>query len=236
MRIRRNQAVIVFSVIAHGILLLILAHTHPSMPRSVAMNDISVSLIDGRDFASISKTSPSTRNTLSTIASKVDQPVEKRPLADILPIFVDDLPTAADPTPDPTDAEVALAVASAASAAAGQVCDLGQWLQQALQADVHVQAALTQIPKPARSVANAMMLWDGSWTLPPVQAAAGTAAIRSAIVAGIVSAPPSCLSEQMRGPILIMLTDSNGATLLVVGSGDWRWQDLLSVDEIATPS
>ena len=166
----------------------------------------------------------------------INQHVEKPTLTDVLPIFADEVPPSADPAPDPTDAEMALAVASAASAAAGQVCDLGQWLQRALQADAHVQEALTQIPKPARSVANAMMLWDGSWTAPPIQALEGNAALRSAMTAGIGAAPQACLSEKMRGPVLIMLNDGTGATLLVVGSGEWRWQDLLSALEPATPS
>ena len=83
------------------------------------------------------------------------------------------------------------------------------------------------IPRPARSVANAVMLWDGGWVESPGRAAAGVTAIRMALIVGVRSAPPACQLQLVRGPELIILTAGGESTVLAIGSGEWRWGDLL---------
>lgn len=139
---------------------------------------------------------------------------------------------------DPAHDPVALSVAAAATAASGQACALTGWLQAALQADPQVQAALPLIPRPARSVANALMLWDGGWVPAPERAMAGVAAIRTALISGIRAAPAACQTQTIRGAELMTLTSGSDTTVLAVGAGEWRWADLVSSEwqNSATPN
>ncbi|MBA3810959.1 MAG: hypothetical protein H0X27_04805 [Caulobacteraceae bacterium] len=108
-------------------------------------------------------------------------------------------------------------------------CQLAQTLQLALQADARIQGALALIPRDSRSVANAIMFWDGRWVA--VNALGGEAAlepIREAIVQGLATAPPDCRERFNSGPILVTVEGPAGATVLVVGSGPWRVADLIA--------
>ena len=150
---------------------------------------------------------------------------------EIKPEFVDvSLSLSREGERDPLADPVALSVAAASTGASGQTCQLTAWLQQALQADPQVQAALPAIPKPARSVANAIMLWDGGWVDPRPNATNGVTAIRLAVIAGVRSAPAACRAQVVRGPELIILTQGADSTILAIGSGEWRWGDLLASD------
>ena len=128
---------------------------------------------------------------------------------------------------DPLQDPVALSVAAAASGASGQVCQIGAWLQSAMQADPQVQTALLTIPRAARSVSNALMLWDAGWVEPQPQAAAGVGAIRAAVLSGLRSAPEACRTQLIRGPELMTLTSGADTTVIAFGSGEWRWGDLM---------
>lgn len=226
---RRRWVVVPLSVLAHVVaLLLLLRAAPPDLPRPFEQGAANASLFDGRAQAA-SVTPPA---LTAAARAKPNAPAKSPPPPpDIVPQFVDGLPPL-DPTaePDLLNGEVALSVATAASAAAGQACQLAEWLQQALQQDTGVQLALEKIPRPARSVSNALMLWDGHWVEAP-DAARGTSLIRGALQSGIQSAPEICRDELMRGPVLITLVDETGSTLLAVGSGEWRWADLLPAAE-----
>lgn len=106
-------------------------------------------------------------------------------------------------------------------------CHIVAELEGDLQRDSSVRQALARVPVRARSVANAIMLWDGQWAA--AEALGGEQAvgpIRNAIVSGIRRAPASCQVEQVSGPRLIAIRDAQGTTLLAVGSGVWRWSAL----------
>ena len=194
---------------------------------------MSVSLYNGSaTSAAVSPPAPP-RDPSPAQQSPAPKKVEVEPVApsDIAPQFID----VSLPRPDPDDRPavddpVALSMAAAASAAAGQACELTQWLQKALQSDPQVQQALARIPRAGRSVANAIMLWDGAWVAPPATATADIAMIRRAVIVGIGAAPPACRDQPTRGPELFTLADTFGTTVVVVGSGVWRWADLLRDD------
>ncbi len=158
------------------------------------------------------------------------QPPTETPLAEPNPA-----PELADPSlvtnPEPVaDASPPLPDLSVTSftLAGGEKCDLVPALKDALEASASVATALRLIPHQSRSVANAIMLWNGTW----VDAAAlgGNAAmvpIRTALVNAVGTAPPACLLETMAGPRLILISDTYGTLVLAVGSGNWHWMDLL---------
>lgn len=130
-------------------------------------------------------------------------------------------------------AVVSAVVANAATATPGEPCQLSQWLQQALDSDPQVQAALPAIPRPARSVANAIMIWNGEWVQPDSKAAWGYAILRSALVAGISAAPAACQELPVRGPELLTVTAEGETTIVAVGSGEWTWGELLAPASIS---
>jgi hypothetical protein len=72
------------------------------------------------------------------------------------------------------------------------------------------------------------MLWDGGWV--PMNAnASALSDIRNAIVMALTATPAECREEIMQGPRLIWLADEpETTTVLALGSGSWRWADLLA--------
>ena len=121
-----------------------------------------------------------------------------------------------------------------AAATAGDPCDLTGALQVALQANAQVVDELSRIPRQARSVANAIMLWDGRWT--PVEAPAYPAMtdpLRQAIIDTVRALPPACQAQPVVGPRLLSITNPTGATIIALGSGSWTWGDLLNDPQAA---
>ena len=152
------------------------------------------------------------------------------PPADLEPILVDvsmggSPPPSPEVLPTPSPSMQALA----ATQAGGKTCQIFEVLQTMLQTSDEVRRALPLIPASARSVANAVMLWDGRWvddstlggppTLGPIQSIA---------LLAVTAAPPNCRAELVRGPRLITVGDARDTTVLAFGSGEWRWGDLLT--------
>ena len=104
----------------------------------------------------------------------------------------------------------------------GQHCNMAQVLQVALRKDRRVQSAAAEAHR-----GRAMMVWNGDWVRSAAEDGKGLAAVREAIMWEVGFAPATCRSEPMRGLVLLSLSDGPGAPRLVVGSGQWRWSDLL---------
>lgn len=230
-KVGRSAGIGLASLLGHMLVLLVfLRPSLPEPPRILEdIGSIDVSLIDGaRAAPETPKAAPAPRPASPDLDP--DPAPQTPPAPDILSVVTGLLssviPTAEPVSPPHADA-VGLAVATAAIAASGTTCKLGEWLQGALQQDDQVGVALAHIPRRSRSIANALMLWDGSWVEAP-GAGAGLTVIRSAILSGIESAPQPCRVELMSGPVLLTLNDPSGATLLAIGSGQWRWNDLLA--------
>ena len=226
----RKHLVAVASLIAHAALFALLLGLSPDPPAGAEIGAMTVSLMPGDAFAATSPQAPAKAKAKAAPPAAVVKAIETPPppQTDIEPQYIDvPVPGSELAERDPLNDPVALSVSTAATNTSGEVCQLSEWLQQALQADPQVQAALLGVPRPARSVANALMLWDGEWIEPRMQAGQSVAAIRAALMAGIRAAPQACQTEPVRGPELLSLTEGAGVTILAVGSGEWRWVDLL---------
>jgi len=129
------------------------------------------------------------------------------------------------PVADPADDNSASVSARPWIIGADEPCDMVGGVEARMQADPAVLKALSALPPDARSVANAVMLWDGAWTLGPSPSAA-LLALDQGLGRALNGAPPGCLDAQVLGPRLVTLRDARGATLLVIGSGEWRWSQL----------
>ena len=128
---------------------------------------------------------------------------------------------ASNPAPDAGPEAMA-----AVAAGAGQGCDMVQWVQDRLQRDPGVRAALQRIPVAERSVANAVQLWNGRWIEDP-GGADRLAPVRAATVQAILASPPGCRQADVAGPRLILFDDGPETVILSLGSGNWRWTDLV---------
>lgn len=108
----------------------------------------------------------------------------------------------------------------------GGGCDLGRAVQQALRRDRLVQAAVQD----ANRMGKAVMMWNGDWVRSGGQDGKGLSAVREAIMWEVAFAPEACRNERMRKPVLLSLADGN--TRFAIGSGDWRWSDLLGLRKV----
>jgi hypothetical protein len=143
-------------------------------------------------------------------------------------------PAAADPLPAApapasaamgdglTDAELAGA-ATPGSGPPGGACDMARRLQSALRKDPLVQAAV----RSAGSEGRAILVWNGDWVQSRAEDGKGLAAVREAITWEVAFAPAACRAEPMRGLVLLSLNEDPGGARLALGSGAWRWSDLL---------
>lgn len=107
-------------------------------------------------------------------------------------------------------------------------CAIADDIQTALAESPAVASAVDRIPATARSVSNALLLWDGGWAM------AGTIGgpmaldpIRAVVQAQIRAAPAVCQQEDITGPRLMLVQRAAGAVVLAIGSGIWRWEQLL---------
>lgn len=105
----------------------------------------------------------------------------------------------------------------------GGSCDLSRAVQQALRRDPLVRTAVQD----AHRQGQAVMLWNGDWVRTGGQEGKGLSAVREAISWEVAFAPQACRNIRMHGLVLLSLADGN--TRFAVGTGEWRWSDLLGV-------
>jgi hypothetical protein len=116
---------------------------------------------------------------------------------------------------------------SLASGEAGPGCRLEAAVGKTLQADERTRSALQRLPRSARSVANAVMLWDGAWVPDGPATAGALAALRESISAELAAAEASCRAEVLAGPVFIPVETGGETVVLTLGSGVWRWGQLI---------
>ena len=104
----------------------------------------------------------------------------------------------------------------------GGRCDMAARLQAALRKDPMVRAAIVG------SAGKATLLWNGDWVRDLSEDGKGLATIREAIMWEIAFAPAACKAQPVRGLVVLSLNGAAGPTRLALGSGSWRWSDLLT--------
>jgi hypothetical protein len=105
----------------------------------------------------------------------------------------------------------------------GGTCDMARAVQQALRRDPMVREAVEE----AHRAGKAIMVWNGDWVRNGDQDGKGLSAVREAIMWEVGFAPAACRNVPMHGLVLLSLAD--GGTRFAVGTGNWRWSDLLGV-------
>jgi hypothetical protein len=161
-------------------------------------------------------------------AAQLPQP---RPAVSV-PVVVAVAPPAPDNSDLMSDAQLAGAASvgegGGAGGGGGGGCDMAQLVQQALRRDPLVRAAVAG----ANRLGKASLLWNGDWVQSGGQEGKGLSAVREAVSWEVAFAPEACRNQQMHGLVLLSLGD--GATRFAVGTGDWRWSQLLGVRQMAS--
>ena len=207
-KLRRRHLLLPGILLVH-VFVLMIAFLSPSSPIEAKAVAAPVSIFD---VASAEASEP-----VPAPAPEVPEIVMPDPLID-LKIDMPALP-----------AEPVFSAAAAEQAGFGKTCEVAATLARAFSENAHVRAELARIGPEARSVANAMLFWDGGWV--EVQGRAPEDALRTlrrAIAEGIRAAPPECLAEDVVGPRFIGVDEGKSMMMLVLGSGTWRWEHLLA--------
>ena len=177
----------------------------------------------------------SAQTALKLFDVRPDQPAEKskpRKIEQVLPVPPQPVdlvvvPPPVVPLPRPSDIVVAM-LEQSEPAEPGTGCDLTAPVQAALEESAEVQARLAHMPRAHRSVANAIMVWDTEWvTSNDKSDAQALEALRDTIAGTVAVASPACRLQVQAGPRLIILHAEPDNLVLALGSGTWRWQDVL---------
>ncbi len=99
---------------------------------------------------------------------------------------------------------------------------------RAIEADPEAMRVLAALTPDLRTEADAIMLWNGGWSRASVYPGGKIAdPLRQLVMREIAAAPIECREGGMVGPQLIAVADRGRTAMLAVGSGVWRWADLL---------
>ena len=160
------------------------------------------------------------------------------------------------------------AAPAASGTGTGAGCGMAGVIGRAIAADPAAMAALDALPPGIRTEADAVMLWNGGWIdvggapvparpqslvpslvipspgsslLAKILESDPLAPLKQTVVAALAAAPAECRNLEVSGPQLIPITEPARTTMLVVGSGIWKWADLidpavLSPDAVALVS
>lgn len=185
-------------------------------------------------------------------APKPPSPRKAKPLP--IPPDIKPLPAAVVPSPEPqlevSAAELALAATadsgggdggsgsgsgsgagSGPGGGSGGACNMTRRLQNALRRNAAVQSAIAEA-----GATRPVLVWNGEWVQSSGQEGKGLARLRQAILVEVGFAPEACRKMRMRGLVLIQLTDRPGGPRLVLGTGQWRWSDMLFAKGVVRPS
>lgn len=225
---RRRLLAAASSIACHLLILASMLAAWPRKPLVVEESPLmTVSLVDAKSLVPTQSlqppsgpapVSPPPRNIARVARSPRDDdplPAEKEP--------------AEEPAPQVTETQLAGAMTADSGAPGagdsgptGRTCNMARSLQNALRKDPLVLAAV------AASGGKAMMVWNGDWVRSSGEDGKGLAAVREAIMWEVAFSPEACRTEPVHGLVLISLRDGPGSARLVVGSGEWRWSDLLT--------
>lgn len=121
--------------------------------------------------------------------------------------------------------------APAAPAGAEVGCALTRQITAAISSDPDAVAELEALPPSKRTSADAVMLWNGSWQMgDPIALAAPavqTGTVRRIVEQLVREGAADCSGAPMTGPQLMSIPARGRMITLAVGSGAWRWLDLV---------
>ena len=127
---------------------------------------------------------------------------------------------------------------TASGSGSGAGCAMAAAIARAITENPDAMAALAALPPDLRTEADAVMLWNGEWTpddepsllsffAPEHPPEHPMEPLKQVVMATLRAAPLECQDTEVTGPQLIPVAEPGRTTMLVVGSGNWRWSALL---------
>lgn len=123
---------------------------------------------------------------------------------------------------------------TAAGSGTGEGCAMAATVAQAIVESPDAMAALASLPSGLRTKADAVMLWNGTWmpddeqsTVPFLAPNHPMQPVRRVVLEALRASPPECQNVETAGPQLIPIAEPGRTTMLVVGSGVWRWSSMI---------
>ena len=168
---------------------------------------------------------------------------KQEPATTIALIAVDaERPAAAQPPPPALPAKIAKTFVpiveisipaeseSDAPAGASAACSTISLILDALLLNPAAIEAVRNAPPEARSVADAIAIWNVGWAPTTLAPSDPLFVVRASIERSLWNVADNCLDEVVAGPRLIPIPDASGerTIFLVFGSGSWNWRSLLT--------
>lgn len=141
------------------------------------------------------------------------------------------------PSPEPASSQDADTSEAAAGGSGG--CQLAADAGIAIQQDPAAMTELAALPPGIRTDADAVMLWNGQWLGEPEPTTAMsppsvTGELRRVVEAIVAAAPAQCRDATAIGPVFVPIAEAGRTTMVVIGSGIWRWSQLLEEAPLPT--
>jgi hypothetical protein len=248
----RRVATTLVSIGAHAMILLALMVTQPPPPATEPPELIEVALmrLPKEEAPKGPAKGPKPAKMIAQPKAKpTPKPKPPKPLARrLVARTVPPLPTKVVPLdageveeipapPQPSAAQLAGATTAESggggSGGTGNNCNMVRWLQNKLRNDPAVHAALREAHRSDWAGGRPVWVWNGDWVRSPGQEGAGLAVVREAVIWEVGFAPENCRADAMRGLVVISMGDSPSSPKLAIGSGQWRWTDLLHARGVA---
>jgi hypothetical protein len=121
-----------------------------------------------------------------------------------------------------------IALAAVKPSAMGEVCQPVEAINLALTGDEAARTALDALPAQSIGLANSIVIWTTSWSEGAKEPAGPLAPLRLAIESTLATLPQACLETAVFGPRLLIVTTTRRANVLVFGTGQWNWAQLIA--------
>lgn len=162
---------------------------------------------------------------IALIAVNAEQPAATKPPPPALPAKLADTfkPLVEFSLPAETESD--------AAAGATGACSTQSAVLDALLIDPAARDAIREAPPEARSISDAIVIWNEAWNPIVVDISAPLYRVRDIVEKTLVRVAPACLDEPITGPRLLPIPDASGmrTSFIVVGSGVWTWRALLTL-------
>lgn len=131
------------------------------------------------------------------------------------------------PSPDPVSMTTGQSPDVVADAHLAAGCSPLEAVTKTITDDSATIAALRAVPRSERSISEAIVIWNAGWSEMAASTDAPLASVRIAMQQTLRALPSDCLAEIVAGPRLIQIATEQGTTFLAIGSGQWRWAQLI---------
>lgn len=120
------------------------------------------------------------------------------------------------------------ALAAATPSTKGEVCEPLEAVGLALSDDEAAKAALAALPPEAVGLANSIAVWTMNWNEAASLPAGPLLPVRAAVESALATLPQACLETPLAGPVILPVTTAQRTNVLVFGSGQWSWAQLIA--------